>query len=220
MSRSCWYVPPACGGRFNGVVSTLGNRDGFSDAWIVGSNEPCHVAYSLPVGVCCTLFQFDVLRENPWLLQPTEDAKVLIHEPADADSCSKVAEVCAGLGGIGIGAARVDFISQAFMDKNELCCSFLRRFGHTNVHCSDLCSDEDICCFLESLSQPTHVLAAGFSCQPFSFQGDQAGMQDPRATCQFFLGNLAHLLPGAVQDLGARMYHWCCSQSCSPACAP
>ena len=181
MSCPRWFVPPADGGCFAGVISTFGAADGCT-GWVVGSQEPCVVLLSIPVDAFSTLFGFQVVGMNPLRLQPTKDSKVLVHQPADLDSCTKVAEVCAGLGGIGIGASQVGFSPMAFLDKNELCCSFLRRFGHPIVHCADLCKDKDICSFLESFPEPIHVLAAGFSCQPFSFQGDQAGFGDTRAS--------------------------------------
>ena len=132
--------------------------------------------------------------------------------PCDAASVLRIVEVCAGIGGIGVGAEQCSFAVHGSMDKNLLAVKVLRLMGRCNVHKIDLTNDEHTRDFHMSLTDPVHGMAAGFSCQPFSCQGDQAGLADSRASS--FWGTLrAHYLcqtkililectPGAGRDDG------------------
>lgn len=123
-------------------------------------------------------------------------------------------ELCAGIGGIGIGASLGGFRTLCQVDMNQLAAGHLEQLRMGDVVCMDITQDS---CF-RHIHELGHVhittVAAGFNCQPFSYLGDQRGMKDPRASS--LLGTLrgVYLMqprslvlectPGAGLDLQVR----------------
>ena len=93
-----------------------------------------------------------------------------------------VKEVCAGMGGIGIGAVITGARVLAVLDNCALACSHLdlNQYGSCSALCRDLCNDSAKGDLHAASGTCASILAAGFPCQPHSVQGRQAGSSDPR----------------------------------------
>ena len=113
--------------------------------------------------------------------------------PLDATSFDTIREVCAGMGGIGLGGSLMNMQIVAQLDHNALCCDTLKRNGSPCVIQADICRDESIMYLHQVQPHRRHVLTAGFPCQPFSTQGSQLAMSDRRSAVFFQVLKTAYL---------------------------
>lgn len=209
MSESFWMTPPTHGALFSGVVRTLNIIDqSMIHATIVGTSRQCLIAAPLQADAVYTLYGYQLLDVDLQILGPVQASHAILAAPCDALSVMRVVEVCAGIGGIGVGAEHANFETHGFLDKNSLAVHMLRLMGRRNVHQGDLTNDEHIRDLHLSLQDPVHVMTSGFNCQTSSYQGDQAGR-----TSSFWGTLRAHYLlqtkvlvlectPGAGRDSG------------------
>ena len=213
MSESFWMTPPTHGALFSGVVRTSNIIDqSMIHATIVGTSRQCLIAAPLQADAVYTLYGYQLLDVDLQILGPVRASHAILAAPCDALSVMRVVEVCAGIGGIGVGADHANFETHGFLDKNSLAVHMLRLMGRRNVHQGDLTNDEHIRDLHLSLQDPVHVMTSGFNFRPSSYQGDQAGLADVQTSS--FWGTLrAHYLlqtkilvlectPGAGRDSG------------------
>ncbi|OLP89203.1 LINE-1 reverse transcriptase-like [Symbiodinium microadriaticum] len=87
------------------------------------------------------------------------------------------------------------------LDKSKLACTVLERNGFVAMQ-GDLNNRSDRIAFHQAAGGKASLLAAGFPCQPFSTQGDRAGMQDARSNTLLQVLRLAwHMqVPGLVLE--------------------
>ena len=118
---------------------------------------------------------FDSLRLS------ADDKTVIIQTTPGGAPCQDLVELCAGVGGIGIGAKFAGFNVVMQIDKNHLAVEHLMELQMGEVHQGDISDMQTIKLVHQQLKRTPGVIASGFNCQPFSFQGDQAGFQDARS---------------------------------------
>ena len=177
-----WMKPPTEGVAFSGVIFTMKSlEDDLTEVWLKGSSLSAIVTMALPVRQVFTLYEFMVHSVDPIFLCPVSGSKFVPAQECTEASFQQIIEVCAGLGGISIGAEACDFMAAAFFDKNELVCDSLRRMNRAKVHQGDLTKDSDVKLLHCSLGKAAHTMTAGFACQPWSYQGDQGGFSDSRS---------------------------------------
>ena len=182
MDRCNWLSTPVNGALFSGVITARNQVDAdLTEVQLWGHDETALVTCSLEVGMCYTIYDFYCDSLEPMILCQRASSLVIAAAPVSADSCSRMVELCAGIGGIGVGAEKCEFQIVGHVDKNRLVIERLKRMGKLNIHHGDLTQDSVIGQLHASLSEPAHCYAAGFSCQPFSYQGDQGGLTDPRS---------------------------------------
>ena len=183
MSCPLWLSRLTEGSRISAVAFTQDAMDdGSTKVLLHGMRAEALVLMSLPLRRHLSLYFLQVAEQDPLILCPTKDSKVLDSWDCTSLSIHRMIELCSGIAGISTGAMAAGFSACAYMDKNELACSHLKMMGKKNVLCGDVTKDKDILRLHCSLASPAHAVAAGFSCQPFSFQGDQKGFDDERSS--------------------------------------
>ena len=199
MDRRNWLFTPIAGASFSGAVEACTKVDhSLTEVLLVGADCTALVTCALSIGKRFTIYDFVCDSLEPLILCKQASSLVIGATPATLDSCSRLVELCAGLGGIGVGAEWCDFQVVANVDKNQLVIDHLSRMGKTNVLQGDLSSDFVIRELHASLTEPAHAFAAGFSCQPFSYQGDQGGFSDARSSSFWATLRVAHLCDAKI----------------------
>ena len=173
-------LPGKIGERFSGVFQferSLG--DDLMEVSLVGANLQILIPW-LPCQGRFTIYDAVILETEPLFLS-LDDQSIYVPHEGCSDSF-QVKEVCAGIGGLGIGATLMGIPVTAVLDCSSLACAHLRlnQSGKGNILCRDL-EDDSAKGALHLLGGTQNsILAAGFPCQPHSIQGQRAGFQDPR----------------------------------------
>lgn len=92
----------------------------------------------------------------------------------------KLLELCAGFGGMGIGATFLGGTPWVSVDSNSLSVEHLRANGHGHVLQLDLADLTATRQIHEACSEYPGTATLGFPCQPLSQQGLMLGIQDLR----------------------------------------
>ena len=175
-------------GTFTGVVHFTSQVDhAATTGFRVPSRDPILVLQSTPLGRC-TIYDATVADIDDLVyLTIGEHTKVIYVE--DHSSLSpRLLELCAGFGGMGIGASFAGAEPWVSVDWNGLACSHLTRNQHGKVLQLDLqCLDSARIIHTEFDGSPG-TATMGFPCQPHSSQGAGMGHHDPRH--QTFWGGL------------------------------
>ena len=183
MERCSWLPPPSEGATFSGVIRTLRLVDPtMTKVMILGTEESALITKALPLSKVFTIYGYTCTCIAPVILCAQDDSQMIEDLPASSASCTRLVELCSGSGGMGSGAEKCDFQVVGFVDKNQLVVDCLTHMGKNNVNQADLTDDKQIGRLHASFDAPTHAFAAGFACQPFSFQGDLGGFSDPRSS--------------------------------------
>ena len=155
-------------------------------------------AVALWHGEDCLIFD-DQLVEGVWTLygyqlsQEQTDVPVLVKGPEarafrrpqmDLQAFTRVKELCAGLGGISLGAHAAGGSSLAFVEWAQIACDTLRQ-NHGKVIQGDLASRETRLQLQQIAPDTACVVAAGTPCQAFSVQGLGLGLKDRRSQTLF-----------------------------------
>lgn len=138
----------------------------------------------------------DVVTFYSWLVTGFSDGEVFIECGSEGGviPCSgwssngpmvskDIVSLCAGLGGIDLGAHRVGWSTKVMNDISELATSSLavNFSSEANVIKGDIHEETTVraihaCCFKSPVT-----IASGFPCQPYSTSGNQRGFEDSRA---------------------------------------
>ena len=164
---------------FSGVFRRLDEADITSDLFavvgtsctvlIVGDSMPSYFAG----------YELKVLEAEPCILGRCDQTRMVpLNESREFNS--KIVELCAGTGGMGVGCSQLNGQVVASLDFNSLACEQLRLNGRDPVLCADICSDA-VKGSLHALVGPEATcVMAGFPCPPHSTQGMGLGAADPR----------------------------------------
>lgn len=170
-------APGTAGSRFAGVFQRRRGLGDLFEAVLLGTDLMVLFTSEVPDG-CFTIYDAVVEDTEPVLLVLDFKSIVVPFDP-DRDFQLNIKEICAGMGGIGLGVSFMNGNIVASLDSSSLACEHLLLNRHGEVLCRDLCND--------SAKGELHVsgghapiLAAGFPCQPHSTQGMQLGSKDPR----------------------------------------
>ena len=114
-------------------------------------------------------------------VEPGVDTCVKQHAPVCSASYRTLVELCAGMGGISLGAQAACVHTCLFVDKSQLAAEILQDNKGAQVLQADIMH--------RSTQKQVHMrcpsfpvlLSAGFPCQPFSRQGSGLALQDPRS---------------------------------------
>eukprot|EP00438_Fugacium_kawagutii_P025978 Skav226706 [mRNA] locus=scaffold3811:54642:59375:- [translate_table: standard] len=107
----------------------------------------------------------------------------------------EVIETCTGIGCLGEGVASCDMNIRVVNDMREVWCQFQANqpnFGSATV--VGEIRDQSVVAKIHEHCPRSTMLTAGFSCQPWSNLGDQAGVADARSNAFFHTLEAGHLL--------------------------
>ena len=133
------------------------------------------------------MLTYSLLNVEVWdplprpLLFGGSDSHVLLHGCCDWDSVHENIEICAGLGGLGLGGLSTGFVPKAACDVNPLMLEMYKTTFGIPCICGDICNVETVAKIWEACPRST-CLSAGIACQPYSALGDGRSAQDPRST--------------------------------------
>ena len=169
--------------RYAGVFRKLRMLGDLAEVLLVGTDRRMIFSSSVPDGIF-TVYHALVSETNPVILCLDPESTAIPYEPSETFSCT-IQEICAGLGGIGLGCALTGGIVLAPLDHSTTACKHLELNEHGQVLCRDLCNDHAKG-ELHLLGGKASTLAAGFPCQPHSAQGPTASSLDTcSAHCLF-----------------------------------
>ena len=166
---------------FTGVIKVTNSCDGSTIGHRVPSNEPVMVVgHVLPEGIV-TLYDFVMIGADDFVyLRHGDESWWFAHDQHRGDLSPKILELCAGVGGMGIGASFVGGIPFVSVDHNELSCSHLRANNHGDVLQMDLTHPTSAKLIHMRFGASPGTVTFGFPCQPHSTQGHQLGSMDSR----------------------------------------
>ena len=181
MALSHWLCTPAAGCCYSGVMITEQVVGQATRCQMVGLTEKVVIDVVLPIGQMFSFHRLMVDASDASFLRYTEDTtKVQIQ--TEVPTPRTVVELCSGMGGIGLGASLCGFQVMAQVDFNALVCSQLEQDATPRLILQASVADDCTAQILHShFPQGFGIVAAGFNCQPFSFQGDRLGLADARS---------------------------------------
>ena len=190
-----YLLPPLKPGLFTGILMPLQSTDvGSTVVELVGYNAHGVTKFSLQDDFRYTVYSA-ALSGPPWELAQIDGTKVIrieneIHGPP------RVKELCAGMGGIGLGLSHLGCRVVAALELSDLGCRHMKRNYDFDVIQGSVTEEKDLCVLQVSGGTSPSIYSCGFPCQPWSSQGDQLGFLDDRTHA--FLGVLrAVFLHGA-----------------------
>ena len=161
------------------VIQVLGCASTGTEARELWFGVDCIIAESLSTGIW-TLYGYRVVSTAGFVLEASSDSQKFRKPEDPASHVVPVKEVCAGLGGISMGAKQLGFQSLAMLDINSLAMKSAALNG-TNMLQDDLTTCNAKRRLHAIAPEKACLLLAGFPCQPFSRQGDGRGFADMRA---------------------------------------
>ena len=124
-------------------------------------------------------YEVMVVDDEPCILGCGDQTRIVpLNESRDFNS--KIVEICAGTGGIGLGCSQLNGHVVASLDINPLACEQLRLNGRDPVLCADICSDAVKGALHDLVGPDATCMVVGFPCPPHSTQGMSLGAADPR----------------------------------------
>ena len=181
-------------------------------AKLLGIDQQWVFADEIPQGKF-TIYDALVLESEPIILGIDSNSLVVPYSTPGGDQLL-MKELCAGMGGIGLGLLPLGGKIVAALDSSALACKHLQLNQHGSVLCRDLWHDSAKG-ELHLAGGDAHLIAAGFPCQPHSQQGRRLGSLDPRHRTLTEVLRTAYLhqitalilecTPQAQHDAGVRM---------------
>ena len=172
--------PPTVGQRWSGVVLARSSLADEGMCLLVDHDMEARFLGCALAGGHSTVYQAVVASLAPLTLTCDLATKVIHHRPCQENSWLRIKEICAGLGGLGMGCQSVGAVICASVDTSSLSCIQLQACFHGQVIHGSICDDDIVCQLHQAGGCEPAVLTAGFPCQPFSPQGDGRGFSDSR----------------------------------------
>ena len=163
------------------VVCCDGTQGGVAACFALWTEDRYIVDHaSISPGVW-TLYDFtlEAVVDGCGVLRPNEDAAVFPRREVDRSAFYRFREVCAGMGGLAMGASRAGCTTVAFVDKSPLACAVLAENGGLVIQ-GDIAERSTRIALHAAGHAERSILAAGFPCQPYSVQGSRGGLQYSR----------------------------------------
>ena len=136
----------------------------------------------LPNAIAYSLMSFKVESiQGGITISKGEGSSVFPHVVATMDDLHTVTEVCSGIGVMSDGLLSCGATIGAKNELRETLIQFQHRQGVTGLVQGDIGDQQVLATFFQQHPHPA-MIAAGFSCQPWSKLGDQQGFQDRRAS--------------------------------------
>ena len=110
-----------------------------------------------------------------------EQTEIISHDTCSWQGARTILELCSGLGALGQGAVAAGFKVMAACDFRPKMCRLYTKHSEAAVVTGDICKLETLL-ELAKVFPVSGVIAAGISCQPYSWLGDCRGGQDPRSS--------------------------------------
>lgn len=175
------FSPSDVGSKFTGVVQIHETVDGLSMGHQLPDRTPVIVCMSLDPGRW-TLYDFIALIDDGLLSLSACSAAWWLRVEDHHRLSPGVLELCAGMGGMGIGSAFLGGDVRVAVDHNQLVAEHLRANSHGTVLQLDITRPGAAKMIHQQFGGTPGTTTLGFPCQPFSTQGFQLGTQDSRAT--------------------------------------
>ena len=165
---------------FTGVIQITSFCDGLSMGHRIPHGTPVIINQpALPLGRI-TLYDYQIAETEGILMLTSMASSWHCGAPVPASGLmSTVLELCAGFGGMGIGASFLGGEVVASVDHNALSVRHSHRNTNGLVLPLDL-TKLDSAKLIHQNCPPIGTVTLGFPCQPFSNQGSRLGVQDAR----------------------------------------
>eukprot|EP00435_Cladocopium_sp_Y103_P041171 s401_g11.t1 len=169
------------GQRFDGKLELTSHIDGST----IGQRLPCCtpvmiVDQIIPLGMV-SVYGFTILGMDDFTyMQATESSWWCSLDVSRKELSPRVLELCAGMGGMGIGASFLGGVPVLSIDHNALACSHLNANPHGQVLQLDLMQNDSAMIIHKAFGGSPGTTNFGFPCQPHSSQGLQMGSDDQR----------------------------------------
>eukprot|EP00435_Cladocopium_sp_Y103_P021134 s799_g5.t1 len=166
---------------FDGKLAITSHVDGSS----IGERLPCHspimiIGAELPEGIVA-VYGFTMVGMDDFIyLGITESSWWQSVQSSERELHPGILELCAGMGGMGVGASFLGGIPLLSVDHNDLSCQHLEANSHGQVLKLDLMCRESVKIIHQALTCSPGTATLGFPCQPHSSQGWQKGSDDAR----------------------------------------
>eukprot|EP00435_Cladocopium_sp_Y103_P055969 s825_g18.t1 len=172
---------PSTGNLFTGVVQITGCSEDISFGSLVPSNIPVILCHSeLPCGRI-SMYDYLVQRDDELTFLVATPTSWMCTAPSfDHGLLPDLLELCAGTGGMGLGAAFAGGKVQVSVDNCELATQHLLANQHGQVLRMDLTDPQAPKLIHQACAGPIGTATMGFPCQPFSSQGWRQGITDSR----------------------------------------
>ena len=177
------FLCPSCevGSSYTAVLAVTTHCDGMS----MGTNQfdqrsvwICNV--ELPLGTI-SVYDFVVVEVDDHIFLRCGEGSHWQRSGTELSGLSDaVLELCAGVGGMGVGASFLGGSPILSVDSNELSCKHLRANDHGTVLKLDLNEPSSLKTIHQHLDVTPGTVTMGFPCQPYSQQGSRLGSNDPR----------------------------------------
>lgn len=172
--------PPAVGGVFSGPLTAKEQQKSGTLCHMVGTTHSVRVMHQLTVGSTYACFGLQVDPVDAMVLHIGDNSSVFELD-LDTPVRPTLVELCAGVGGIGMGATLAGFKVLCQVDINDLAVEHLLKLRMGAVIQTDITLDTCYQQVFRTCSSRVTTVAAGFNCQPFSYLGDCQGLADTRA---------------------------------------
>ena len=190
---------------FSCAFQVCSTKDECSHVDVLGYGVVAKITQPLPDGVRFTIYGAFVNALEPLTLSVVENTHLVKVDPLMHPMDFGIKELCAGMGGIGIGLSFLGATVKAACDSNSFSCSHLLRNHSVPVVQGSVVDDDTLMRVQLSGGTAPCVTSVGFPCQPFSSQGDLLGLSDPRSLA----------LWGALR--GTYLFH---ARACILECVP
>eukprot|EP00435_Cladocopium_sp_Y103_P031943 s1553_g8.t1 len=154
------------------------------DGSSIGQRVPCDspimvVGSELPLGLVA-VYDMVMIGQDDFIYLRSEASSWWTLLGDSGDLSPKLLELCAGAGGMGIGASFLGGIPHVAVDFNSLACVHLNANSHGTVLQLDLMDEGCPKMVHQTFGESPGTTLFGFPCQPHSSQGFQLGSQDVR----------------------------------------